>query len=85
VWGLVAPNTVNTMPMATLEAARAEGGVEGATGAEDPSADLAALADAGIDLEDVTDKLLRDGIDAFMVPMQKLLDGIEAKRAEIAG
>ncbi|MBE2318579.1 transaldolase [Solirubrobacter sp. CPCC 204708] len=84
VWGLVAPNTVNTMPMATLEAARAEGGVAGATGAEDPSADLAALADAGIDLEDVTDKLLRDGIDAFVTPMENLLARIEAKRAEIA-
>jgi transaldolase len=84
VWGLVAPNTVNTMPMATLEAARAEGGVEGATGAEDPGADLAALADAGIDLADVTDQLLRDGIAAFVTPMQTLLDRIESKRAEIA-
>ena len=85
VWGLVAPNTVNTMPMPTLEAAGDEGGVTGATAAEDPTADLQALADAGIDLDDVTDQLLREGIDAFMVPMQKLLDGIEAKRAEIAG
>jgi transaldolase len=84
VWGLVAPNTDNTMPMATLEAARSEGGVTGATAAEDPSADLAALAEAGIDLKDVTDKLLRDGIEAFMVPMQKLLDGIETKRTAIA-
>jgi transaldolase len=84
VWGLVAPHTVNTMPMATLEAAREHGGVEGATAAQDPSADLKALADAGIDLKDVTDKLLRDGIDAFMVPMQKLLDGIDSKRKEIA-
>ena len=50
-----------------------------------PAPTLQALADAGIDMDDVTDKLLRDGIDAFMVPMQKLLDGIEAKRAEIAG
>jgi transaldolase len=84
VWGLVGPHTVNTMPMPTLEAAREQGGVEGATAAEDPSADLAALRDAGIDLADVTDKLLRDGIDAFMVPMQKLLDGIETKRTAIA-
>ena len=58
--------------------------VTGATAAEDPTADLQALADAGIDLEDVTDQLLREGIDAFMVPMQKLLDGIEAKRTAIA-
>ena len=84
VWGLVAPHTVNTMPMPTLEAAKEQGGVTGATAAEDPSADLEALAAAGIDLEDVTDQLLREGIDAFMVPMQKLLDGIESKRTAIA-
>src|SRR3954452_10228727 len=84
VWGLVAPHTVNTMPMATLEAAGREGELTGATGAEDPSADLQALADAGVDLADVTAKLLRDGIEAFMVPMQKLLDGIETKRTAIA-
>jgi transaldolase len=84
VWGLVAPNTVNTMPAPTLDAARTDGGVTGPTGAEDPTEVLEALAAAGIDLEDVTDKLLRDGIEAFMVPMQKLLDGIEAKRAEVA-
>jgi len=84
VWGLVAPHTVNTMPMPTLDAARSEGGVQGATGAEDPAADLQALAEAGIDLSDVTAKLLRDGIEAFMVPMQKLLDGIETKRTAIA-
>ncbi len=85
VWGLVAPDTVNTMPLPVLEAARVQGEVTGATAADDPSADLEALAAAGIDLEDVTDQLLREGIDAFMVPMQKLLDGIEAKRAAIAG
>jgi transaldolase len=84
VWGLVAPHTVNTMPMPTLEAAKEQGGVTSATAAEDPSADLEALAAAGIDMEDVTDQLLREGIDAFMVPMQKLLDGIESKRTEIA-
>ena len=66
------------------EAAKEQGGVTGATAAEDPSADLEALAAAGIDLEDVTDQLLREGIDAFMVPMQKLLDGIESKRTAIA-
>ena len=84
VWGLVAPHTVNTMPLATLEAAKQEGGVTGATAAEDPSADLEALAAAGINLDEVTEQLLREGIDAFMVPMQKLLDGIEAKKNQIA-
>ena len=83
VYGLVAPHTVNTMPLPTLMAARQEGEVTGATAAEDPAADLDALREAGIDLDDVTDKLLRDGIDAFMVPMAKLLDGIERKREAI--
>jgi transaldolase/glucose-6-phosphate isomerase len=83
VYGLVGPHTVNTMPLPTLTAAAREGDVTGATAAEDPTADLEALREAGIDLDDVTAKLLRDGIDAFMVPMNKLLDGIESKREAI--
>ena len=71
------------MPLPTLMAARQQGEVTGATAAEDPTADLDALREAGIDLDDVTAKLLRDGIDAFMVPMAKLLDGIERKREAI--
>jgi glucose-6-phosphate isomerase len=83
VYGLVGPDTVNTMPLATLTAAAREGDVTGATAAQDPSADLDALREAGIDIDDVTAKLLRDGIEAFVVPMTKLLDGIEAKREAI--
>ena len=83
VYGLVGPDTVNTMPLPTLMAARQQGEVTGATAAEDPTADLEALREAGIDLDDVTAKLLRDGIDAFLVPMAKLLDGIERKREAI--
>jgi transaldolase / glucose-6-phosphate isomerase len=83
VYGLVAPDTVNTMPLPTLQAAAGGGEVTGATAAEDPAADLAALAEAGLDLDDVTDQLLRDGIEAFVVPMNKLLSGIEAKREAI--
>ncbi|HEX6388212.1 MAG TPA: bifunctional transaldolase/phosoglucose isomerase [Solirubrobacteraceae bacterium] len=81
--GLIAPETVNTMPMATLLAAAEHTEVNGATADQDPSAELQALADAGIDIDDVTDKLLRDGIDAFVTPMEKLLAGIESKREAI--
>jgi transaldolase/glucose-6-phosphate isomerase len=84
VYGLVAPDTVNTMPLNTLVAAGQEGEVTGATADQDPSEDLRRLADAGIDLDDVTDKLLRDGIQAFVKPMDKLIDGIERKREAIA-
>src|SRR4051794_37011476 len=83
VWGLVGPHTVNTMPLPTLLAASSEGELSGGGADEDPTADLEALREAGIDLDDVTDKLLRDGIDAFLVPMAKLLDGIERKREAV--
>jgi transaldolase len=70
------------MPMATLHAAADHSEVTTETVKIDPSEDLAALAGAGIDLDDVTDKLLKDGIEAFVTPMKKLLEGIETKRAE---
>jgi transaldolase len=81
--GLVGPHTVNTMPLATMTATAEGGVVTGATAAEDPTADLDALSSAGIDVGDVAEQLLREGIDAFMVPMQKLLDGIETKREAV--
>ena len=83
--GLIAPETVITMPMATFEAARDHAEVTGMTADQDPTPDLKRLEDAGIDLTDVTKKLLDDGIDAFVTPMEKLLAGIEEKRASVGG
>jgi len=80
---LVGPETVNTMPMATLLAAGDHAEIRGATAREDPTPVLNALADAGIDLKDVTDQLLREGVDKFVEPMDKLLDGIDTKREAI--
>ena len=80
---LVGPDTVNTMPMQTLLACAERLEVGGETVREDPAPALDALADAGIDMDDVTGKLLREGIDAFVTPMEKLLAGIEAKREAI--
>lgn len=83
---LVAPETVNTMPLATMEAtAASDAPIEPGTAAIDPTADLAALKAAGIDLGDVTDVLLAQGIEKFEVPMNELLDTIETKRAAAAG
>jgi transaldolase len=73
------------MPLPLLKTAGQSGQVTGPTVAEDPSDHLEALRHAGVDLDEVTDQLLREGIDAFMIPMQKLLDGIETKRCEIVG
>ena len=81
--GLVGPHTVNTMPMATLLAAADHATVDRSTAEIDPSEDLRRLEEAGIDLADVTENVLQAGIDAFLVSMEKLLEGIEAKREAI--
>jgi transaldolase / glucose-6-phosphate isomerase len=83
---LVAPETVNTMPMPTLMAASEKLEVTGATAdvpAEDVERAMKALADAGIDIDDVTDKLLRDGVELFEVALDKLLAGVESKREAV--
>lgn len=82
---LIAPETVNTMPLATVEATAAGATVTPGTAALDPAGDLARLAEAGIDLRDVTDLLLEQGIAKFEVPMNELLAVIEGKRAAAAG
>ncbi|HMJ37043.1 MAG TPA: transaldolase [Baekduia sp.] len=81
---LAGPETVNTMPMATLEAAADHSEATEPRVDLDPTPDLKALAEAGIDLDDVTDQLLREGVDAFVTPMEKLLEGIESKRKAVA-
>jgi transaldolase / glucose-6-phosphate isomerase len=80
---LIGPHTVNTMPAPTLLACEEQLEVRGATADRDPSAELAALTDAGIDMRDVTDKLLRDGIAKFVEPFDKLIEGVEFAREGI--
>ncbi len=81
--GLVAPHTVNTMPMATLHAVADHGRVTGPTAEQDPTAELEALRDAGIDMGQVTDELLVDGVKQFEDAMGRLLAGIAEHRAAI--
>ncbi|AGY56609.1 transaldolase [Gloeobacter kilaueensis] len=78
---LVGPATVNTMPPATLKACAdhcelrpsLESGVEQAEGT------LAELQAVGIDLDQVTDDLLTDGLAKFTGPYDKLLASLRAK------
>jgi transaldolase len=79
---LIGPDTVNTLPPATLQAFRDHGEVartvdKDLDGARRTIADLEA---AGISLRDVTDKLLRDGIQSF----QKSFDGLLARLGQSA-
>jgi transaldolase/glucose-6-phosphate isomerase len=86
VEGLVGPETVNTMPMATLLAAGDHAPVDPArpTVLIDPEPDLRALAEAGIDLEDVTAQLLTEGVEKFVAPFEELMTAIERRREAIA-
>jgi transaldolase/glucose-6-phosphate isomerase len=83
---LVAPETVNTMPMPTLLAAAEKSEIDGATAdvpKEQVERELAQLREAGIDVGDVTAKLLRDGVVLFVQAMDKLLDGVESRREAV--
>ena len=83
---LVAPETVNTMPMATLNAAAEQTEVRGATADQDPTAELESLEEAGIDMGDVTKQLLTEAVDKFVEPFDKLIAGVESsKEAAVTG
>jgi transaldolase / glucose-6-phosphate isomerase len=81
---LVGADTVNTAPPATIDQFRDHGVARDAlTGsAEADRATLAALADAGVALAAVTDRLLEDGLRLFVEPFDKLLAAVEKARAE---
>jgi transaldolase/glucose-6-phosphate isomerase len=83
VESLVAPHTVNTMPMPTLLACEEQLEVTGPTADQDPTPDLQALAEAGIDMGDVTKTLLREGIEKFVEPFDALIAGVELAREGI--
>jgi transaldolase len=82
---LVGAHTVNTMPPATLEAVADHGHIKGPTAQHDPAPDLEAIAQAGVDMNEVTDQLLVDGVKQFEDAMTRLLDGIEERRRSAVG
>jgi transaldolase len=79
---LIGPDTVNTMPPATIEAFNDHGklaetltqDVEGAQKLLD------ALAEAGIDYDDVVDTLEKEGVQKFADSFKELFSDIESKR-----
>lgn len=63
---LIGPDTVNTVPPATLAAFRSHGVArDRLTSATDPQLVLSEFAELGIDLEAVADRLLKQGLNAF--------------------
>jgi transaldolase/glucose-6-phosphate isomerase len=84
---LIGPDTVNTMPPATVTAVLDHGTpaatIEGT--ATSAKRDMDALAKAGIDMDVVTSKLLVDGVDSFAQSYAAVLDSVWAKMAELTG
>jgi transaldolase/glucose-6-phosphate isomerase len=64
---LIGPDTVNTMPPPTIDAFRDHGVVRRTIDEryEDAERTLRELADAGISMDEITDELQREGIEAF--------------------
>jgi len=82
VEALIGPETVNTVPMETLEAYRDHGNPESrlALDLDKASMVLNRLQEAGISLADLTQQLEDEGIKKFNEPYQKLLDTIAKQR-----
>lgn len=79
---LIGRDTVNTMPPATAAAFRDHGRATEALAGRAAQArdDLQALAAAGIRLDEVTDRLLADGVRLFEEAFEKLLAVVERAR-----
>jgi transaldolase len=82
---LIGPDTVNTLPPATMDAFRDHGVVARTVdaGVEQAERDVAALAAAGIDFAQVTDTLLAEGVAAFQRSFDSLLAGLARKSATL--
>ncbi|MEM7566788.1 MAG: transaldolase family protein, partial [Pseudomonadota bacterium] len=80
---LIGPDTVNTVPPATLDAFRDHGTVARTldTGLDEARAVIDGLAQAGVDLDAITEALLTDGLAKFETAYGGLLDAVGARAA----
>jgi transaldolase len=79
---LLGPETVSTMPEQTMRAFQDHGRVEPRleSNVDEALWLLATLADAGVDYDDVVDRLEHEGIQKFADSFSELLAQLEAKR-----
>ena len=83
---LIGPDTINTMPPATLQLFEDHGTVRGTLGEDASGAHLVMerLAAGGVDFADVTRALEEDGIEKFAKSFEALLGVIGKKREALA-
>jgi transaldolase len=83
---LIAPGTVNTMPLPTIEAFADHGSPAvtiDAARVERARRELDRLMEAGIDMTVVTDELRDEGVAAFVTAFDGLLADVASKRAAV--
>jgi transaldolase len=78
---LIGPNTVNTIPLKTLEAYRDHGDPANSleVDVEQASWVLSELSEIGIDLKSITEKLENDGVAKFIQSFDKLMQSLKKK------
>jgi transaldolase/glucose-6-phosphate isomerase len=78
---LIGPETINTITPATLEAFRDHGRARASLSdnVDQAKATMDSLAEAGIQMDEVTAQLLDEGIQQFVAALDKLLDTIRRK------
>ncbi|HEY4346346.1 MAG TPA: transaldolase [Gaiellaceae bacterium] len=84
---LIGKDTVNTMPVETVEAFGDHGEVRGDTvreGVAEAEQLLLDLAEAGVDYDDVVGTLETEGVQKFADAFDELIAGIAARRGELA-
>jgi len=86
VESLIGQQTINTMPAETIVAFQDHGEVALTLeqGVEEAEELFAHLADAGIDYDDVTDTLEREGVEKFSDSFAEALDGIRQKQGALS-
>jgi transaldolase/glucose-6-phosphate isomerase len=84
---LIGPNTVNTVPPATLDAFRDHGKPRDSLeeNVEDAKHVLAELEKSGISLDAITADLVKDGVKQFADAADKLYGAVAHKRATVLG
>ena len=82
---LIGPGTVNTMPHETIAAFQDHGEVAVTLedGIDEAERVFEQVAAAGVDYDDVTDTLEREGVEKFIDSFNELLDGIAGKRQQL--
>ncbi len=83
--GLIGPDTVNTVPPETLEAFLDHGTVARTVDRDVDAARAAVekLSSVGIELDEVTDQLLVEGVQKFASSFDNLLQSLETRRAAL--